>query len=98
MHALEQSFLSYIEYEKRYSRHTLEAYRSDIEQLALFLKKNESSESPFATHLDIRNWIVSMMEQKVSARSINRKISTLKSFYKFLMRKGEIKKSPLGKV
>jgi len=38
------------------------------------------------------------MEQKVSARSINRKISTLKSFYKFLMRKGEIKKSPLGKV
>jgi integrase/recombinase XerC len=39
-----------------------------------------------------------MMEQKVSARSINRKISTLKSFYKFLMRKGEIKKSPLGKV
>jgi integrase/recombinase XerC len=98
MHALEQSFFSYIEYEKRYSKHTLEAYKSDIEQFALFLKKNECSESPFATHLDIRNWIVSMMEQKVSARSINRKISTLKSFYKFLMRKGEIKKSPLGKV
>ena len=98
MHALAQSFFSYIEYEKRYSKHTLEAYKSDLEQLTIFLAKNESSDAPFATHHDIRNWIVSMMEQKVSARSINRKISTLKSFYKFLMRKGEIKKSPLGKV
>ena len=98
MHALTQSFFSYIEYEKRYSGHTLDAYRSDLEQFASFLVKNESSDIPFATHHDIRNWIVSMMEQKVSARSINRKISTLKSFYKFLMRKGEIKKSPLGKV
>ena len=98
MHALVNSFLSYIEFEKRYSKHTLEAYKSDLEQLTDFLVKNESSELPFATHHDIRNWMVSMMEQKVSARSINRKISTLKSFYKFLMRKGEIKKSPLGKV
>ena len=98
MHALVQSFFSYIEYEKRYSGHTLDAYKSDLEQLATFLEKNESNDIPFATHHDIRNWIVSMMEQKVSARSINRKISTLKSFYKFLMRKGEIKKSPLGKV
>ena len=98
MHALVQSFFSYIEFEKRYSKHTLEAYKSDLEQFTLFLTKNESSDAPFATHHDIRNWIVSMMEQKVTARSINRKISTLKSFYKFLMRKGEIKKSPLSKV
>ena len=98
MHALAQSFFSYIEFEKRYSKHTLEAYKSDLEQFTLFLAKNESNDAPFATHHDIRNWIVSMMEQKVTARSINRKISTLKSFYKFLMRKGEIKKSPLSKV
>ncbi len=98
MHALVQSFFNYIEYEKRYSRHTLEAYKTDLEQFAAFLVKNESNDIPLATHHDIRNWIVSMMEEKVSARSINRKISTLKSFYKFLMRKGEIKKNPLSKV
>jgi len=98
MHALVQSFFNYIEFEKRYSGHTLEAYKSDLAQFNQFLAKNESNEAPFATHHDIRSWIVSMMEQKVTARSINRKISTLKSFYKFLMRKGEIKKSPLGKV
>lgn len=98
MHALTHSFYNYIEFEKRYSKHTLEAYKSDLEQLSDFLIKNESNDIHLANHHDIRNWIVSMMEQKVSARSINRKISTLKSFYKFLMRKGEIKKSPLGKV
>ena len=98
MHALVQSFFSYIEFEKRYSKHTLEAYKSDLDQFAHFLVKNESNDAPFATHHDIRNWIVSMMEKKVTARSINRKISTLKSFYRFLMRKGEIKKSPLSKV
>lgn len=98
MHALTQSFFNYIEYEKRYSKHTLEAYKTDLEQFAAFLIKNESNEAPLATHHDIRNWIVSMMEHKISARSINRKISTLKSFYKFLMRKGEIKKNPLSKV
>lgn len=98
MHALTQSFLNYITYEKRYSKHTLDAYQSDLEQFAEFLVKNESSDLPFVTHHDIRNWMVSMMEQKVSARSINRKISTLKSFFKFLMRKGEIKKNPLSKV
>jgi len=98
MHALTHSFFNYIEFEKRYSKHTLEAYKSDLEQLSDFLIKNESNDIHLANHHDIRNWIVSMMEQKVSARSINRKISTLKSFYKFLMRKGEIKKSPLGKV
>jgi integrase/recombinase XerC len=98
MHPLAQSFFNYIEFEKRYSKHTLEAYKTDLVQLSDFLVKNESNDITRATHHDIRNWIVSMMEQKVSARSINRKISTLKSFYKFLMRKGEIKKSPLGKV
>lgn len=98
MHALEQSFFNYIEFEKRYSRHTLEAYKTDLEQFSEFLVKNESNDIHLASHHDIRNWIVSMMEQKVTARSINRKISTLKSFYKFLMRKGEIKKNPLSKV
>ena len=98
MDTLLQSFLSYIEYEKRYSKHTLESYKNDLEQFSKFLVKNDNGSIVSASHINIRNWIVSMMEQKITARSINRKISALKSFYKFLMKRGEIKKSPLSKV
>ncbi len=94
-----ESFLSYIQYEKRYSPHTLESYKNDLLQFAVFLQANGlSPELARATHIDIRNWMVSMMQDKITPRSINRKISTLKSFYKFMMRRGEVKKSPLGKV
>src|SRR5579862_6495473 len=98
MHPSAQSFLNFIEFEKRYSKLTLESYQNDLKQFHDFLAKNESSEIPFATHTDIRNWVVSLMEARLTARSINRKISTLKSFYKFLMKKGEIKKNPVSKV
>src|SRR5438045_6194421 len=97
MHASIQSFFNFIEFEKRYSKHTLESYRNDLSQFDKFLKTLEK-EVTEATHTDIRNWIVSMMEVKMTPRSVNRKISTLKSFYKFLLRKGEVKKSPLAKV
>lgn len=94
-----QSFLNYLEYERRYSKHTLESYGNDLEQLYLYLKSAyQKEEMELATHLEIRSWIVHMMEQKISPRSINRKLSTLKSFFKFLMRKGVVKKSPLSKV
>jgi len=93
------SFLSYIEYERRYSKHTLESYGNDLEQFFFYLKSHYQKEDiELASHLEIRSWIVSMMEQKISPRSINRKLSTLKSFFKFLMRKGIVKKSPLSKV
>lgn len=92
-----QSFLNYIEHEKRYSKHTLESYSMDLLQFETFLK-DDKTEIAEANHIHVRNWIVSMMENKISARSINRKISSLKSFYKFLLRKGEIKKNPLAKV
>ena len=97
MHAQVESFLNYIEFEKRSSKHTHVAYAIDLAQFELFLKSFEQ-EIVLASHIDIRNWIVSMMEQKISARSINRKISALKSFYKFLLRRGEIKKTPMTKV
>ncbi len=99
MSAYITSFLSYIEYERRYSKHTIESYGNDLEQFRLYLKSEyQKEEIELASHLEIRSWIVQMMEQKISPRSINRKLSTLKSFFKFLMRKGVVKKSPLGKV
>lgn len=92
------SFLNYIEYEKRYSKHTLLSYRNDLEQFRDFLKENEEREIHQASHLSIRNWMVSLMEQKITPRSINRKISALKSFFKFLMRNNVVNKNPLTKV
>lgn len=97
MHPSVQSFFNYIEFEKRYSKHTLEAYKNDLAQFGEFLKPY-AKELMDASHTDIRNWMVSMMEQKISSRSVNRKISALKSFYKFLLRRGEIKKNPVSKV
>lgn len=92
-----QSFFNYIEFEKRYSKHTLESYRNDLLQFETYLKPVQK-EVYQAIHIDIRNWMVSMMEQKITPRSINRKVSSLQSFYKYLLRKGELKKNPLAKV
>ena len=97
MNSQVQSFLNYIQFEKRYSVHTIESYTNDLSQFTDFLLPYEK-EIASANHLDIRNWMVSMMESKITPRSINRKVSTLKSFFKFLLRRGEIKKNPLAKV
>lgn len=98
MHDTVTSFLNYIAFEKRYSKHTHLSYSNDLKQFELFLKTNESNDIPFAVHMDIRNWIVSMMELKITPRSITRKISALKSYYKFLLRKNIIAKNPVSKV
>jgi integrase/recombinase XerC len=94
-----QDFLNYIQHEKRYSLHTLESYKNDLLQFQAFVSANGTSDEVCtANHLDIRNWMVSLMQDGISPRSINRKVSALKSFYKFLLRKGELKKNPLAKV
>ncbi|MCW5908697.1 MAG: tyrosine-type recombinase/integrase [Chitinophagales bacterium] len=91
-----ESFLNYIRYEKRYSQHTYESYKNDLLQFAAFIGAEEDIAQ--VKHSQIRNWIVAMMGDKISPRSINRKISTLKSFYKYLLRKGVIQANPLQKV
>ncbi|MBP7389847.1 MAG: tyrosine-type recombinase/integrase, partial [Chitinophagales bacterium] len=79
--------------------HTLESYKNDLLQFQAFVSTNgTSNEVSAANHLDIRSWMVSLMQDGISPRSINRKVSALKSFYKFLLRKGELKKNPLAKV
>jgi integrase/recombinase XerC len=78
-------FLDYITYEKRFSPHTCNAYERDLNQYVNFLlsvkKKLQNT-----THQDVRLWIIEELEQGKSSRTINRKISTLKAFYKFLVR------------
>ncbi|MDD3077554.1 MAG: tyrosine-type recombinase/integrase [Paludibacter sp.] len=92
-------FLQYIQYEKNYSSHTVLSYHTDLIQFLSFLKiapENFNPDSILAEH--IRQWILNLLENKVSARSISRKISTLKSFWKFLKIRGYTTKNPTLKI
>lgn len=90
-------FLSYIQYERRGSPHTLIAYKTDLEQYVSFLfSQNCSIEQ--ATYRDIRNWLIALMEENNTTRTVNRKISTLKAFYRFLTRNKYVKINPMDKV
>ncbi len=93
------SFCDYISHQKRYSPHTVTAYKNDLEQFNQFILSDfqlnafKDVNSPV-----IRSWIVHLIENNVSTRSINRKISTLKSFYKYLLKNNLVDKNPLLKV
>ena len=94
-----ERFLQYLEYEKRFSPHTLSAYRTDLGQFADFLKLTYEITSPTEVgHTHIRSWIVDLLGKNNSTRSINRKLSCLKTYFKFLRKQGEIWKNPMAKV
>lgn len=94
-----ESFINYLEYEKRASPHTVLAYRKDLEQFAEFCETAfEKEDISFAEHSEIRAWVIELVDSKLSPTSINRKIATLRSFYKFLLRSGEISKEPTYKI
>ena len=92
-------FLGYLKYEKRYSKHTTTAYENDIGQFVLFGKGlvDDFCADKADYHL-IRQWIVSLMDNGISAKSVNRKISALKTFFRFLMREGLVEKNPTDKI
>jgi len=93
------AFIQFIQFEKRYSPNTILAYQKDLEQFTNFAHDlQQLTDIDQAKHIVIRSWIVALMEEKITARSINRKISTLKSYYKFILRKGVITKNPMEKV
>lgn len=94
-----KEFLNFLQYEKRYSRHTLISYQNDLNQLQSFLS-NEYPDSSIkdVNHAILREWIVSLSECGLSEKSINRKMVTLRSFYKFLLKKGMIGFSPVTKL
>ena len=79
-----ENFLDYLRYEKRYSDHTIKAYQTDLNQFESYLSEAfELTKETTASHGIIRSWIVSLMNDGLSSRSVNRKISTLKTYYKF---------------
>lgn len=94
-----ESFIEYLEFEKRYSIHTITSYKKDLLQFLSYLEQQyETSEIEKANHLQVRSWIVHMVQNEISNKSINRKISTLKSFYKYHIKKGRIQLDPMQKI
>lgn len=92
-------FLDYISIEKRYSHNTLISYKKDLEDFLLFVSDTEGTEDlRKADKKIVRNFIVSLSEKKIQKRSINRKLSSLRSFYLFLLKIGEITVSPLETI
>lgn len=90
-----EKFLEYLQFEKRYSPHTVTSYKKDLEDFSHFFLRTESSDNlAKADKKIIRNFIVELSENNISKRSINRKLSSLRSFYLFLLKIGEIKVSP----
>lgn len=92
-------FLTFLKSEKRYSPHTILAYQTDLSQFQEFaLTAYEQEEIDHAPPSVVRSWIVHLMEEELDSRSVNRKISSLKSYYRFLMREGVISQTPMSKI
>ena len=91
-------FLEYLEFEKRYSKHTIVSYKTDLLQFDAYLSVVFEVGVEEATHVMIRSWMVTLVESGISSRTINRKKSTLQVFYKYLKAKVLIQESPMQKV
>ena len=99
-------FVDYLRYERNYSAYTVGAYFKDLCQFEEYVRSHQDIEDEadgkfFPGEVDrdiVRNWIASLMDEKLSPRSVNRKLSSLKSFFKFLMKRGDIASDPLRLV
>jgi len=92
-------FIQYLNYEKHYSAHTVKAYQTDINQFNQFLlTQYEIDDYAIVNHQHIRAWLASLMNEKNKARSVNRKLSSLRGLFKFLLKEGYVIKSPMSKV
>jgi integrase/recombinase XerC len=97
---LQNKFITYLSSEKRFSEHTIKSYTTDLKQFTSFLSSefqiiDEINEISFQI---IRTWIASLLEKGINPRSVNRKISTLKTYFKFLIREGKLIENPMIKV
>lgn len=96
-----QPFIEYLKFEKRYSPHTLLAYQDDLHEFTKYLVKEFDMEDPRLSDISasmVRSWLAALKEEKKSAKTINRKISSLKSFFKYHLRRGNLERTPMSSV
>ena len=94
-----QSFLDFLKFEKRYSVHTITSYKNDLRDFTYFLDRTyPGTPVHTASHTFIRSWLAELKNQGLEATSINRKISSLRSLFKYLLRTGEVQSSPMAKL
>ena len=94
-----QHFLEYLKFQKRYSQHTIVSYKNDLDSFFVFLQ-NQFGETPLKDIKTafIRSWLAELKQQGMASKSINRKISTLKSFFKYQLRQQTIIISPMTAI
>jgi len=93
-----ESFLRYLQYEKNYSTHTVESYSNDIYQFKSFVFGDEKFDPETIDSVWIRRWMVSLMNEGYSSISVNRKLSSLKSFFKYLCKNKYIESNPVKNI
>ncbi len=92
-------FFKYLQYEKRYSPHTLTSYHTDLGQFAAYLREvYEITDAVEADHTIIRSWILTLVQQNIKPRSINRKIACLRSYYRFLLAQERVAVNPMLRI
>lgn len=95
----ESTFLKYLQFEKRFSSHTLTAYRSDLSQFFTFLSDPyELVRAEDINHHHVRAWVIYLLSEDVAASSVRRKLSVLKTYFRFLMKQGLITANPMSRV
>jgi len=94
-----EKFLDYLRFERNFSKHTILSYQNDLEQFTAFLKRMYETEKLEEANTGmIRSWMAEMMQEKLSARSVIRKASALRTFYHFLLKEGVITLDPMVKI
>lgn len=93
------SFLKYLKVEKGYSAHTVRSYGDDVKQFLLYCGLDPENDHPWKlTHRQVRHWLSSIISKDISPRSANRKLSSLRAFYRYLLREGVVKTNPLTRI
>jgi integrase/recombinase XerC len=92
-------FLHYVRFEKRMSEHTFIAYQNDLNQFSLFLQQQfELDEVTLIKHIHVRSWLAELKEEEKSERTLQRKISAVKSLFKYLLRLGLVNQNPTRQI
>ena len=93
------NFIEFLTYEKRFSKHTIKAYKTDLNQFHIYLKEHYSDVNIINVQpKQIRNWAVNLIKEGSSQKSVNRKLVTLRTFFKFLIQKGKCSLNPASNI